>query len=36
LGVVYQFIEAKYAHAAWKALSIAFVAVYLIEVLVLY
>ena len=36
IGVVYQFIEAKHAHAAWKALSIAFVAIYLIGVLVLY
>tara|TARA_R110002050_G_scaffold195593_2_gene330485 strand:+ start:25996 stop:26238 length:243 start_codon:yes stop_codon:yes gene_type:complete len=36
LAVVYQFIEAKHAHAAWKALSILFVAVYVIGILVLY
>lgn len=36
LGVTFQFVEVKHAHAAWKALSVVFVAIYLIGVLVLY
>ena len=36
IGVVFQFIEAKHAHSAWKGLSFVFVAIYLIGVLVMY
>jgi len=36
LGVVFQFVEAKHAHFVWKALSVVFVAIYLIGVLALY
>ena len=36
LGVTFQFVEVKHAHGLWKAVSVVFVAVYLIGVLVLY
>lgn len=36
LSVMFQFVEAKHAHVAWKMVSVVFVLVYIIGIIALY